>query len=334
MYNKSKNKKTSFYTALAKAPGLLKEYIKQYTQGQVDFPDELIEAFTQAQGDIKKIEQMCNNLKKSKEGAQIMKVAEQVYNAAQQEIDAEVNNSAGLFKDGGKFQYLRKLQDGKNVPKIKRHEFDSDTLQLTPGYRIISQHFYPVYEYPDSGKEFSYDFDASRGRVLYDSPTGRQEVYFNYPDNYISCDHGYMPIGTTKDQESAKKRFYQFLDWADPKNPDVQKVKAEKHDRGGIIRKGLKWLLGKSDDVTRTKAARIPSENFSTKPTDFDIDKVYMNPAMIAQPKRIPNSNIDNIRYKGSPVEIPTYELPTIKISDDLQKWLDDVKSGKIKLTK
>ena len=179
-------------------------------------------------------------IKKSKEGAQIMKVAEQVYSAAQQEIDAEVNNSTGLFKDGGKFQYLRKLQDGKNVPKIKRHEFDSDTLQLTPGYRIISQHFYPIYEYPDSGKEFSYDFDASRGRVLYDSPTGRQEVYFNYPDNYISYDHGYMPIGTTKDQESAKKRFYQFLDWADPKNPDVQKVKAEKHDRGGIIRKGMK----------------------------------------------------------------------------------------------
>lgn len=212
MYNKPKNKKTSFYTALAKVPGLFKEYIKQYTQGQMDFPDELVEAFTQAQGDIKKIEQMCNNLKKSKEGAQIMKVAEQVYNAAQQEIDAEVNSSTGLFKDGGKFQYLRKLQEGKNVPKLKRHEFDSDTLQLTPGYRIISQHFYPIYEYPDSGKEFSYDFDARRGRVLYDSPSERKEVYYNYPDKYISNDGGYMPIGTTKDQESAKKRFYQFLD--------------------------------------------------------------------------------------------------------------------------
>ena len=208
----TKNKKISFYTALAKAPGLIKEYIKQYTQGQIDFPDELVEAFTQAQGDIRKVEQMCNNLKKSKEGAQIMKVAEQVYAAAQQEIDSEVAGSTSLFKDGGKFQYLRKLRDGENVPKLKRHEFDSDTLQLTPGYRIISQHFCPVYEYPNSGKEFSYDFDAGRGRVLYDSPSGREEVYYNYPDKYISIDNGYMPIGTTKDQESAKKWFYQFLD--------------------------------------------------------------------------------------------------------------------------
>ena len=343
----TKNKKTAFYTALAKAPGLLKEYIKQYTQGQIDFPDELVEAFTQAQGDVRKIEQMCNNLKKSKEGAQIMKVAEQVYNAAQQEIDAEVNNSTGLFKDGGKFQYLRKLQGGENVPKLKRHEFDSDTLQLTPGYRIISQHFNPIYEYPNSGKEFWYDFDAGRGRVLYDSPSGREEVYYNYPDKYISNDNGYMPIGTTKDQESAKKWFYKFLEWADPKNPDVQKVKAEKHDKGGLVGKGIKWLLGKSDDIARpSKAARIPSEQFSTKPTDFDIDKVflkgprdfdidriYMHPTMIAQPKRIPNSNIDNLRYKGIP-DIPKYDVPTFKMSDDLQKLLDDIKSGKIKLTK
>lgn len=143
----TKNKKTAFYTALAKAPGLLKEYIKQYTQGQVDFPDELVEAFTQAQGDVKKIEQMCNNLKKSKEGAQIMKVAEQVYNAAQQEIDAEVNNSTGLFKDGGKFQYLRKLAGGgnteennnsdkkkssKNKSTAKRRDLDSPT-----GFRTV-----------------------------------------------------------------------------------------------------------------------------------------------------------------------------------------------------
>lgn len=246
MYNKPKNKKTAFYTALAKAPGLLKEYIKQYTQGQVDFPDELVEAFTQAQGDVRKIEQMCNNLKKSKEGAQIMKVAEQVYAAAQQEIDAEVNNSTGLFKDGGKFQYLRKLKEGETIPeetnpyKVNRHEFKSDTLNVTPGYRIISQYFYPVYKNTNTGREFIPDFGGERGRVLYDSPTGRQEVYFNYPDNYIGHDHGYMPVGTTKDQESAKKWFYQFLDWANPKDPDVQKVKAERNAKGGSV-KNLKW---------------------------------------------------------------------------------------------
>lgn len=247
MYNKPKNKKTAFYTALAKAPGLFKEYIKQYTQGQIDFPDELVEAFTQAQGDVRKIEQMCNNLKKSKEGAQIMKVAEQVYNAAQQEIDAEVNNSTGLFKDGGKVNYLRKLRDGETIPeetnpyKLKRHEFKSDTLNVTPGYRIISQYFNPVYENTATGKESWADFDSGLGRVLYDSPTGRQEVYFNYPDNYINSDNGYMPVGTTKNQESAKKSFWDLLlKNGDSKNPDIQKVKAERKSKGGSV-KNLKW---------------------------------------------------------------------------------------------
>ena len=154
----TKNKKTKFYTALAKAPQLLKEYINQYTQGQVDFPDELVEAFTQAQGDVTKIEQMCNNIKKSKEGAQIMKVAEQVYNAAQQEIDSEIQ-STGMFKDGGKVNYLRKLSGGNTIPeetnpyKLKRHGFQSDTLNVTPGYRIISQSFYPIYENTTTGRE-------------------------------------------------------------------------------------------------------------------------------------------------------------------------------------
>lgn len=341
----TKNKKTAFYTALAKAPGLLKEYIKQYTQGQIDFPDELVEAFTQAQGDVRKIEQMCNNLKKSKEGAQIMKVAEQVYNAAQQEIDSEINNSTGLFKDGGKFQYLRKLSDGKTIPeetnpyKLARHDFKSDTLNVTPGYRIISQYFYPVYKNTNTGREFVNDFGSERGRVLYDSPTGRQEVYFNYPDNYISQDHGYMPVGTTKDQESAKKWFYKFLDWANPKDPDVQKVKAEKHSRGGGIRKP-KLLEKLDDDMARIikleKSERIPWQFSTINPNDFDIDKVYkkgprdfndriyMLPTMIELPEKRPIF-IDNSRYKGFP-NIPEYDAPPVKKSDDWQKLLDALK--------
>jgi hypothetical protein len=127
----TKNKKTAFYTALAKAPGLLKEYIKQYTQGQVDFPDELVEAFTQAQGDVTKIEQMCNNLKKSKEGAQIMKVAEQVYAAAQQEIDAEIQGSTSLFKDGGKFKYLYDMLN-KFDPKNNKQQLLTPPSLIPP----------------------------------------------------------------------------------------------------------------------------------------------------------------------------------------------------------
>lgn len=390
----TKNKKTAFYTALAKAPGLLKEYIKQYTQGQIDFPDELVEAFTQAQGDIRKIEQMCNNLKKSKEGAQIMKVAEQVYNAAQQEIDAEVNNSTGLFKDGGKVDYLRKLAGGGNTEKnnnsdnkkkssqnksvAKRRDLNSpegfyivegidengDPVDVaTPqaygfGKGVSSEgpvrhtvsYVYPIYNRSDGHVLNDSVIDEARGQVIYEDTFGKRDTsYFNLPDYHMMSNNGYkLPVGSAPDQEAAKKLYYQFLEYVNPQDyPEVKKAKAEKHNKGGFVGKGLKWLLGKSDDMARTsKAARIPSEEFSTKPTDFDIDKVfikgprdldidrvYMNPAMIAQPKRIPNSNIDNIRYKGIP-DIPMYDIPTFKMSDDVQKLLDGIKSGKIKLTK
>lgn len=124
--NKNK-KKTAFYKALSKVPKVIKEYVKQYTQGQLDLPDELVEAFTQTKGDLSKVEQICTNLMQSKEGAQVMKVIEQVYNAAQQQIDAEVNSSTGLFKDGGKVNYLRKLSRGSDVPE-NPDVFQSDSL--------------------------------------------------------------------------------------------------------------------------------------------------------------------------------------------------------------
>lgn len=379
----TKNKKTAFYAALAKAPGLLKEYIKQYTQGQVDFPDELVEAFTQAQGDVRKIEQMCNNLKKSKEGAQIMKVAEQVYNAAQQEIDAEVNNSTGLFKDGGKVDYLRKLAGGGNTEKnnnsdnkkkssqnksvAKRRDLNSpegfyivegidengDPVDVaTPqaygfGKGVSSEgpvrhtvsYVYPIYNRSDGHVLNDSVIDEARGQVIYEDTFGKRDTsYFNLPDYHMMSNNGYkLPVGSAPDQEAAKKLYYQFLEYVDSQDyPEVKKAKAEKHDRGGIIRKGLKWLFGKSDDTSRAiktisnpKTPRIPnSRPLTWGPRDFDIDKPYML-------KRGTDIDVDNVIYKGSPrYEIPTYEFPTFKMSDDVQKLLDGIKSGKIKLTK
>lgn len=96
----TKNKKSAFYNALAKAPELLREYVQQYTQGQLDIPDEVVEAFSQAQGDTKKVQQVYKSIIKSKEGAQLMKIAEQVYNAAKNEIDAEIGGF-GFYKEGG-----------------------------------------------------------------------------------------------------------------------------------------------------------------------------------------------------------------------------------------
>lgn len=133
-----------------------------------------------------------------------------------------------------------------NPYKIKRYDFRSDTLNLTPGYRVISQHFWPVYEHPnDPKKDWWYDFDASRGRVLYESPTKTDTVYYNTPDKYIDSDHGMIPIGTTKNQDKAKKGWYQWLNFSKPTNKGAEKIRMNelkkekemitKHQQGGQV---------------------------------------------------------------------------------------------------
>lgn len=123
--------------------------------------------------------------------------------------------------------------------KVKRYDFRSDTLNITPGYRVISQHFWPVYEHPTKPEEdWVYDFDSSRGRILYETPTKTDTVYYNTPDKFISHDTGYMPVGTTKNQEESKKWWYKWLEWANPVNKGAQKIKQnelEKHQQGGIM---------------------------------------------------------------------------------------------------
>ena len=356
----TKNKKTAFYTALAKAPGLLKEYIKQYTQGQVDFPDELVEAFTQAQGDVKKIEQMCNNLKKSKEGAQIMKVAEQVYNAAQQEIDFEVNNSTGLFKDGGKFQYLRKLagggnttEDGKkkkqpqNKSVAKRRDLDSETgfrtvigdegvdVATPQGYgfqrdttgageiKYMGSYVYPLYNRED-GHIVVPAFDESRGRVISEDSFGRRDTtYFNYPDERVGNGTTWILNGTAPDQEAAKKLYYQFLEYVNPHDyPEVQKAKAEKHDKGGLIREPKDSISTRAPQVNypRQTGYWVPTP----QPSGFGelppIEEI-LNPSYNIKYKFYPP--IKGYTPKMEPNEINDLErLKQLKQQQDMQNLL------------
>ena len=114
---------------------------------------------------------------------------------------------------------------GKNKESTRKpsgYRFSSDTLKLTPGYNIVSQSMYPVYrvENPYTGEVYdsASDFSSERGRVIYNTPTQSDTVYFNTPDDWISHDGGYMPIGTTKDQDSAKKWFYKFAEWSRPRS--------------------------------------------------------------------------------------------------------------------
>jgi len=119
------------------------------------------------------------------------KVVDRLNFMNEQEINKIVDKMTKKFKNGGTIKYFHGGKEDSTLPlKLKRHEFQSDTLNLTPGYRIISQRFYPIYEDLNTGEETWTDGSTERGRVLYDSPSGREEVYFNRPDDYIRYEHG------------------------------------------------------------------------------------------------------------------------------------------------
>jgi hypothetical protein len=95
------------------------------------------------------------------------------------------------------------------------YKFTTDTLHLTPGYNVVSQSMYPVYRVinPTKGTHYDYGYDLDnrqRGRVIYNSPTKSDTVYFNTPSDWIEYDRGWMPIGDAADQKSAKKEFYKM----------------------------------------------------------------------------------------------------------------------------
>ena len=129
--------------------------------------------------------------------------------------------------------------------KPKGYMFSSRTSKFTPGYSITSQFFYPYYLRTDpyTGEQYEGWDDGLHnepGRVIYNTPTSSDTVYYNYPDNFAAYDTGYMPIGTTKDQETAKKRFYKYANWAKPEKDEESKnalhrAKVNKNQQGGVM---------------------------------------------------------------------------------------------------
>lgn len=125
------------------------------------------------------------------------------------------------------------------------YKFTTDTLHLTPGYNVVSQSMYPVYRVinPTKGTHYDYGYDLDnrqRGRVIYNSPTQSDTVYFNTPSDWIEYDRGWMPIGAAKDQQSAKKEFYKMAQKAKPENEERdtkahEKVLTEKKSIGGTM---------------------------------------------------------------------------------------------------
>lgn len=116
---------------------------------------------------------------------------------------------------GGK---AKKYQNGdkfEDYYKFKRYGYQNDTLNLGPGYQVISQRFYPIYErlYEDPsygikrGSEVWFDSSTENGRNVYISPNTRDTVYFDTPSDYIAYKTGYMPVGKSENQKKSKEEF-------------------------------------------------------------------------------------------------------------------------------
>ena len=116
---------------------------------------------------------------------------------------------------GGK---TKKYQNGDKFEdnyKFKRYDYLNDTLNLGPGYQVISQRFYPIYErlYEDPsygikrGSEVWFDSSTENGRNIYISPNTRDTVYFDTPSDYVAYKTGYMPVGKSENQKKSKEEF-------------------------------------------------------------------------------------------------------------------------------
>ena len=125
-------------------------------------------------------------------------------------------------------------------PKKSGYKFRASTFNLTPGYSIVSQHMYPVYTTTASDgtvRESSPDFGGEMGRVIYNTPSVSDTVYFKSPSNYIDDGGGgFMPIGADADQESAKSAFYKTVTTAKPENNEETK---KAHRRAAVNKKSI-----------------------------------------------------------------------------------------------
>lgn len=111
-----------------------------------------------------------------------------------------------------KYQTGDKFEDNY---KFKRYQYQNDTLNLGPGYQVISQRFYPVYEtlYEDPsygikrGSEIWFSSPDQSGRNIYISPNNRDTVYFDIPTHYVDFGNGHMPVGKSENQKKSKEDF-------------------------------------------------------------------------------------------------------------------------------
>lgn len=136
---------------------------------------------------------------------------------------------------GGVLEAIQKLQGGN---KITKRMFRRQQQNYPGNHAVISENF--IYGYGPNG--IIYDFDPSVGRNIYISPHGNDTIYYNYPDDYIYYGQGFMPIGTTRNQEAAKQKFLNEVNRSTPyakeDNAAYRRAKQEaikKRQNGGSL---------------------------------------------------------------------------------------------------
>ena len=187
-------------------------------------------------------------------GAQEMTTWNNNFNAAKKAAGFKQGgtmNKINYFKSGGSSadsanQKTQKPKSEATAPKHAGFTFDSRTRKLTPGYSIVSQNIYPRYEFTDEyGEKRTYynEFSGNDiGRVIYNSPNDSDTVYYNKASDWLETENGYMTLGSSPDQEKAKKNFYRYINWVDKigtneeESREAYKRALSGHKQGGTMK--------------------------------------------------------------------------------------------------
>ena len=247
------------------------------------------------------------------------KVVDRLNHMNEPEIKNVVNKMTKKFQTGG---FIRSIGANTNKPiNITGYKFYNDTLKVKPGHKDIRQ-FFVQEGYTDDGV---YDVaNVDKGRTIYVRPEGNDTVYFDRPRTFIQG----FPVDMARNQEQAKEHWYKWLEWADPKDKEVQKVRKEEwvYKDGGIIKclKGGKTYaeckkcggtVDKAESgvkLTKKQTKKLAAENKGITGSNFAI--AYQNAKNGLRQQGLRGNELrDRARIMVSGISTPSAPLITPK---------------------
>lgn len=246
------------------------------------------------------------------------KVVDRLNHMNESEIKNVVNKMVKKFQQGG---FMRSIGANTGKPiNVTGYKFYNDTLDIKPGYKNIRQLFVQEGKTDDGIYDVA---DVDKGRTIYVRPEGRDTVYFDRPRTFVQG----FPVDMARDQEQAKEHWYKWLEWADPKDKEVQKVRKEEwvYKDGGIIKclKGGKTYTEckkcggtveaeKGVKLTRKQAKDLAAKNKGVKGSNFAI--AYQNAKNGLRQQGLRGNELrDRARIMVSGISTPSAPLITPK---------------------